>query len=596
MGTFVAHTGCSACGSKDNLGVYIEENNTYNAACFGCGHYYEHDELIDEGILSASGEFEYKNISSKRRKPVSQEEINSILEKDVRGFRERRIKKSTAEKYGVRCSYDESGNISHYYFPSYSQSNSLIGWKEKPIEKTDGKYLYKSIGSYKVTDSLFGQNLFEAGGKFIVITTGQEDAMAFYETLSDGKYETPCVSLNNGDGSVKKQFQANYEYISSFEKVILAFDNDKPAQEALEIACKMLKPNQAHIAKLELKDACEYKKKGLEHKLKNIFWKAERYSPIDICSLGEMWDEFATAVEDEIIPLPPEFGELADMMGGGPAKGEVTVIGALTSVGKSTLINRVAYYAAIENQFRHFKTGLMYLESSARETVKNFLSIHSGTNLSLKKLDSNRLNELKKYFDDLVKEDNRILSVNHHGAFRDIDEMVDKLRWMAKAGECELLIVDPLQAAVPDNSNDMLDKFMDAMLKLAKETNAAIVVVSHMRKPDGKDPHDVDEYSLKGSSSINQIAFNTIMISRDKINESPLIKNTTKLTLVKCRRTGNTGHAGWLRYIPDTVKLQAVGNPYDEDEGFGDEYIEDEEVEEVTESSGDFEFKIPEED
>jgi len=51
---------------------------------------------------------------------------------------------------------------------------------------------------------------------------------------------------------------------------------------------------------------------------------------------------------------------------------------------------------------------------------------------------------------------------------------------------------------------------MDKFLKLAKQTNASIVIVSHMRKPDNKNPHDVSEYDLLGSSAINQVAFNTI--------------------------------------------------------------------------------------
>ena len=87
-----------------------------------------------------------------------------------------------------------------------------------------------------------------------------------------------------------------------------------------------------------------------------------------------------------------------------------------------------------------------------------------------------------------------------------------------------------------------------------------------MRKPDGKDPHAVSEYDLLGSSSINQIAFNTILISRDKMAEDPIKKNATKLHLVKCRRTGETGAAGWLRYDVDTTHMYPMSNPYEADD------------------------------
>ena len=64
---------------------------------------------------------------------------------------------------------------------------------------------------------------------------------------------------------------------------------------------------------------------------------------------------------------------------------------------------------------------------------------------------------------------------------------------------------------------------------------------------------------------MNQIAFNTILLSRDKMNECPIKKSATKLQLVKCRRTGNTGEAGWLRYDHNTTHLFATSDPYIEE-------------------------------
>jgi twinkle protein len=81
-----------------------------------------------------------------------------------------------------------------------------------------------------------------------------------------------------------------------------------------------------------------------------------------------------------------------------------------------------------------------------------------------------------------------------------------------------------------------------------------------MRKPQVKDAHDVSEYDMKGSGSINQIAFNTILLSRDKLSDDDYARNSTKVQLVKCRRTGRTGTAGWLYYEQDTSRL-VQGNP-----------------------------------
>ena len=76
-----------------------------------------------------------------------------------------------------------------------------------------------------------------------------------------------------------------------------------------------------------------------------------------------------------------------------------------------------------------------------------------------------------------------------------------------------------------------------------------------MRKPQTKDPHDVNEYDMKGSGSINQIAFNTILLSRDKMSDDEYTRNSTLIQLVKCRRTGRTGQAGWLYYEEGTGRM-----------------------------------------
>ena len=63
------------------------------------------------------------------------------------------------------------------------------------------------------------------------------------------------------------------------------------------------------------------------------------------------------------------------------------------------------------------------------------------------------------------------------------------------------------------SDNGAIIDFMDTLLKFAKQTDTCVVAVSHMRKPSDENPHNVTEYNLMGSSSINQIAFNTISLA-----------------------------------------------------------------------------------
>ena len=55
-GLFVKHTNCPACGSKDNLALYVHETengDTYSSYCFGgdCGSSFKHEQLIEAGIV-----------------------------------------------------------------------------------------------------------------------------------------------------------------------------------------------------------------------------------------------------------------------------------------------------------------------------------------------------------------------------------------------------------------------------------------------------------------------------------------------------------------------------------------------------------------
>jgi twinkle protein len=133
---------------------------------------------------------------------------------------------------------------------------------------------------------------------------------------------------------------------------------------------------------------------------------------------------------------------------------------------------------------------------------------------------------------------------------------------LAKAEGCDVIIIDPVQAGVNSSDNGAIIEFMDTLLKFAKQTDTCVIAVSHMKKPSTDNPHEVSEYCLLGSSSLNQIAFNTILISRDKMNSDPIKRSATKLQLVKCRRTGNTGIAGWLRYDHETTHMYATSDPY----------------------------------
>jgi len=555
-GELLYHTACIGdnCNSSDAMAVYAkpheDKETTIDAYCWSCHSYFHQSKLEEHGVKMQEPEQKYTE-----KEPV---DFSSIEALDCRGWKDRGITSIVSAKYGVRTELENKYDVVSRHYP-ITADGKIVGYKKRTTPKT-----FIGIGNTKATNEFFGQSAFPSSNKYLVVTTGEEDAMSFAEVLRSGKdnteYWTPCVSVTAGDGSIIKQFKANYEYLCSHEKIILAFDNDEPGQRYMEEAARLLPHGKAFIAKFpkDAKDASDLLKEGRISELKQVFWKAEPFSRVDVLHLEQMWDDFEQEDSNVKIPFPPAWSHLNEMINGGMERGEITVVGALTSIGKSTIISNIVYHL-IENT--SFKVGAMYLESTKREVVRDLLSLDLGINLRTVDRSTLDMSSLKHKFTEGLVKKNQFVYVDHQGSIG-TEEIFDKLNYLAKAEGCDVIMIDPIQCGVNSSDNAAIINFMDTLLKFAKETNTCIVAVSHMKKPSEDNPHAVSEYQLMGSSSINQIAFNTILLSRDKLNICPIKKSSTKIQLVKCRRTGNTGDAGWLAYDHKTTHMMATSNPY----------------------------------
>ena len=532
--TFVQHEPCPACGSSDNLARYSDGH----AVCFsgGCSHYERGDGTV----------------TKTHNKPARSLEMTGV----VAAIPDRRISQSTAKRYGATVEYDTKGNITKHHYPYYDKdSGSAIGTKVRIVEN---KSFYATGGFDNA--GLFGQQAFKSGGKYITVTEGETDAMAVNE-MFDGKW--PAVSIRSGAAGAAKDIKANLEWLETFDNVVICFDNDKAGQAAANAVLGLFTPNKAKNVKLPMKDAGDMLQARKVADFVKEWWNAKTYQPDGIISFGQagVWEQFLKRGTEEVIPLPSCFGDLNTKMNGGIVAGEVTVIGALTSIGKTTMVsNLINGFVTESNQ----RIGCIFLESSVGETVENLLSPYAGINISnIPTAERDYESYHKKYLE--MSELQNLHLLDHQGS-SETEALFGKIHYLVKGLECSVVVIDPLQAAVKSNDNITIDDFMDRCLKIAKNTGVSIILISHMRQPDkGKGAHDVGEYDLKGSSSINQIAFNTILLSRDKLAEDEHEKNCTFVQLVKCRRTGRTGAAGWLYYDNETARLEAVPSPLPDD-------------------------------
>jgi twinkle protein len=108
--------------------------------------------------------------------------------------------------------------------------------------KKEGKKGFYCEGDF--SDSvLFGMQEFRAGGKAITIVEGELDALAAFE-LTGSRY--PCVSVR-GASSARDDCARVLDYLSTFEKVVINFDNDEAGQKAAVEVANLFEPGKVRI-------------------------------------------------------------------------------------------------------------------------------------------------------------------------------------------------------------------------------------------------------------------------------------------------------------------------------------------------------------
>jgi twinkle protein len=163
------------------------------AKCFSCGRFWKNYEKGDTV------------------------EVKEIVE-DIGRFVDipnRFLSEATCKFYGVRCIV-RGGGIAQHIYPYHDSSGEMVAQKVRTVE---GKTFHWRGPS--TTATLFGQNLFPAKGKFITICEGEIDAMSVWQ-MSGGK--SPVVSVKGGAESALKEIKANYQYLDSFDNIVICFD------------------------------------------------------------------------------------------------------------------------------------------------------------------------------------------------------------------------------------------------------------------------------------------------------------------------------------------------------------------------------------
>lgn len=526
------HLPCPLCSSTDAVSV----NKDGSAYCFSCQQYIrEYNMETNQENINTVNEYQVKDF---------------IKESNFAEIIDRNIKEDTCKKYGVTVKMDSVGSITHHYYPYHDKQGAKVATKTRYTKLKEF-----SIQGNTKNSGLFGEHLFSKN-KYIIITEGELDCLSAYQMFKTDRYDTPVVSIKNGITSAVKDIKNSLDYLEQFDNVIINFDNDKHGQEGALKVAELFSPGKCKIMNLpqEYKDASDCLSKNKIQIYTKAFWDAKLYAPDGIINANVLFEEIAKPTTRAFVQYPFEG---MNKLTYGIRPSELVTFTAGSGLGKTQVMREVVYHMLKSTEDN---IGLLMLEETPVITSKGLMSIEANQRLHLPDVHVSK-DELKTYFDATVGT-GRIYMFDHFGS-NSIDNIVSRVRYLAKGLDCKYIVIDHVSIIVSDQSHGderrALDEIMTRLRTLVQETGVSMIVVSHLRRPDGKGHEEGAATSLsqlRGSASIGQLSDMVIGLERDAQNDDPDIRNTTRVRVLKNRFSGLTGPCCDLKYDVDTGRLK----------------------------------------
>ena len=527
------HLPCPLCKSSDAVSV----NADSSAYCFSCQQYIKEYDMETQPITNGKQESKVQNFSQ-------QSDFTEIVD--------RNLSENTCKKYGVSVKTDSMGTITNHYYPYHDKQGSKIATKTR---YTKSKEFSVQGNTYQA--GLFGEHLFSKN-KFIIITEGEIDCLSAYQMFYTGKYETPVVSIKHGVASAVKDIKNSLEWLEQFQNIIINFDNDEQGKEGALKVAELFSPGKCKIMHLpqEFKDASDCLVKNKIQIYTQAFWNAKRFAPDGIINANTLFDDIIKPSVQSFVQYP--FEGLNKMTYGLRASELVTFTSG-SGLGKTQVIRELIHHLLKQTKDN---LGLLMLEENPVVTSKGIMSIEANQRLHLPDVHISK-EEWQKHF-DATTGSGRVFLFDHFGS-NTIDNIISRVRYLAKGLDCKYIIIDHVSIIVSDQSHGderkALDEIMTRLRTLVQETGIAMIVVSHLRRPDGKGHEEGAATSLsqlRGSASIGQLSDMVIGLERDAQHDDPEIRHTTKVRVLKNRFSGITGPCCDLKYDMDTGRLAEV--------------------------------------
>lgn len=526
------HQPCPDCGSSDALAIYAD--HTY---CFSCGQHTQTESTL-----------------TRTRKPVSYELPDLIY----KSLPKRGLTEDTCKFYDTQVDIEKQ----EVYFHYHDENGNRVAFKKRDKDKK-----FSTGGMWKDTVPLFGMDRFQQGGKIVTICEGEFDPMAAYQMTGS---RWPFVSVKNGATGALKDCKAAYEWLNSFETIVICFDADEPGRKAAQEVAELFAGKSKIVKHVgEFKDANDYLMADQTKAFIDAFWRAEPFALDGIINGSSLYDEVMSPVgkPDALYPWKG-----LNRLAYGIRHSELVTLTAGSGLGKSQVLRELVYH--LLNTTKE-QIGMLFLEEGKKKTGLGIMSLAANKPLHVPDL-AWILGETTEFTESVTKEEKqeaydktlgtgRLWLFNHFGS-TEIDNVVARLRYMIKVCGCRYAFLDHITIVVSSQENGderkALDEVMTKLRMLVEETGVCLFLVSHLKRPTGAGHEEGAATSLaqlRGSGAIGQLSDMVIGLERNGQAEDPIERNTTQVRVLKNRPFGLTGKACQLLYDHDTGRLSELG-------------------------------------
>jgi len=533
--SFERHEPCPKCGGRDSLARY----RSGSASCFaiGCKHWEPSSDLP----LSTT---------STRKKPVMSKDL--ILDGVAEAIPSRGLSEETCSKWGYKIGKDKRGTWVH--IASYIKEGQIVAQKIRYKDKS-----FSVLGDGK-NMGLYGMHLWRDGGKRVVITEGEIDALSVSQVQNN---KWAVVSVPNGAQGAKKSLAANLEWLEQFEEVVLMFDNDEPGNLAVAECVSLFTPGKCKIARLPLKDANAMLVADRGAELINAIWDAKVYRPEAVLSVEDAYEE---AIKVPTMGIPWCWDSLTQLTYGIQRKTSY-YLGAGVGIGKTNWAKELQSWLV---NVQGLPVGVFMLEEAVGKTLKGIAGKFVGKAFHRPDKQFTQ-DEIKEAIDALG---DKVFLYNHPHSGSDWDSIKAAIRYMVVSLGIKDIFLDNLTVMVAhlpsSEANDEVNRIAKEISQLLQELDFTLYGFSHLNPPVTGAPHERGGKVLVSqfTGSRGLMRFGNYMLGLERNNDPDLPKeerNLGSIVLLKDRDYGNVGR--FSIFYNDETDQFLEPNPFSDSTG-----------------------------